>query len=100
MLDLAWGPWWYVHLSAKMDSSAKDSGRLVISSLLLVHPKPVSLQGSTVFLIRASCGKTTHARGYYHAWPRWTGSVNGSLTVRAGDHILDKTRVTLKGQGS
>ena len=30
MLDLAQGPsWWCVHLSAKMDSSTKDPGRLV-----------------------------------------------------------------------
>ena len=30
---------WHAHLSGKMDSSAKDSGRLVFSSLLLVPPK-------------------------------------------------------------
>ena len=40
LLDLAQGPsWWRVHLSAKMDSSAKDSVMLVISSLLLVPSK-------------------------------------------------------------
>ena len=33
---LALGPsWWHVHLSVKMGSSAKDPGRLVVSSLLL-----------------------------------------------------------------
>ena len=39
-LGLAQGPsWWHVHLSAKMDSSTKDSGRLVISSLPVAPPK-------------------------------------------------------------
>ena len=38
-LALVLGPsWWYMHLSAKMDSSAKDPGRLVVSSLLLAPP--------------------------------------------------------------
>ena len=41
---------------------------------------PVSLQGSTVFLIRASCCEITFASGYYGAWPRWEGSVCGPLT--------------------
>ena len=41
---------------------------------------PVSLQGSTMFLIGASC-ETVHASGYCRAWPRWTASVNGSLTA-------------------
>ena len=40
VLGLVQGPsWWCLHLSAKMDSSAKDSGRLVVSSLLLAPPK-------------------------------------------------------------
>ena len=30
---------------------------------------------SPTFLIRISCHKTTHANGYYGAWPRW-GSFN------------------------
>jgi len=75
------GSWWCVHLSAKMDSSTKDSGRLVPpptgpSQILLV-----SLQGCMVFLIRAFCCETIHARGYYHVWPRWAVSVNGPLTL-------------------
>ena len=28
---------------------------------------------SSVFLIRISCHKTTHANGYYGAWPGWGG---------------------------
>ena len=40
ILGLGQGPsWWQVHCSAKMDSSTKDSGKLVISSLLLAHPR-------------------------------------------------------------
>ena len=38
----------------------------------------VSLQGITIFFIRAYCCETTHVGGYYHAWPRWAVSVNGS----------------------
>ena len=30
----------------------------------------VSLQGSTMFLIRASYHESVHERGYYHAWTR------------------------------
>ena len=40
IFGLAQGPsWWLTHLSAKMDSSAKDPGRLVVSSFLLVPPE-------------------------------------------------------------
>ena len=31
---------------------------------------------SSVFLTRTSCCKTTHANGYYGAWPRWAVSVS------------------------
>ena len=31
---------------------------------------------SSVFLIRISCHKTTHANGYYGAWPGWAVSIN------------------------
>ena len=31
---------------------------------------------SSVFLIRISCHKTTHANGYYGAWPGWAVSVS------------------------
>ena len=31
---------------------------------------------SSVFLIRISCHKTTHANGYYGAWPGWTVSIS------------------------
>ena len=31
---------------------------------------------SSVFLTRTSCRKTTHANGYYGAWPGWVVSVH------------------------
>ena len=31
---------------------------------------------SSVFLIRISCHKTTHANGYYGAWPGWAVSIS------------------------
>ena len=31
---------------------------------------------SSVFLIRISYRKTTHANGYYGAWPGWAVSIN------------------------
>ena len=31
---------------------------------------------SSVFLIRISCHKTTHANGYYGAWPGWVVSIS------------------------
>jgi len=31
---------------------------------------------SSVFLIRISCHKTTHANGYYVAWPGWAVSIS------------------------
>ena len=43
---------------------------------------------TSVFLTRTSCQKTTHANGYYGAWPGWAVSVSvlpltGSLAVSA-----------------
>ena len=54
-----------------------------VSSLLLAPPKLSWLVfgGSTMFLIGTSCCETTHASGYYRAWPRRVVSVNGSLIV-------------------
>lgn len=83
---LAWptfGPaqgssWWCRHLSAETDPS--QGFREVDGLLPPLGPSqilPVSLQGSTGFLIRASCCDPTHASGYYCAWPRWTASGNG-----------------------
>ena len=73
LLGLAQGPsWWHMHLSAKMDSSVKNSGRLVVSFFLLAPLKISQLvfRGSTTFLIGASCCEKTHASSYYCIWPR------------------------------
>lgn len=78
-------------LSAMKDSSAKDPGRLVLSSSLLAPPKLVSLEGSTLFFIRTSCWKTAPASGYCHAWPRWVVSVSGPLTV-PDEELKQKSR--------
>lgn len=40
--------WWCSYLSAKRDSSARDSGRLVVSSWLLLKAAPWSLSGPPV----------------------------------------------------
>ena len=38
---------------------------------------------SSIFLIRISCHKTTHANGYYGTWPGWVVSISVLLlTVR------------------
>ena len=49
--------------------------------LLLVFPDSSSWWWltSSVFLTKISCHKTTHANGYYGAWPRWAISVSALL---------------------
>ena len=32
--------------------------------------------GGSLFLTRTSCHKTTHANGYYGAWPGWVVSIS------------------------
>ena len=71
--------WWYTPRSAKMDAREKDSGRWSETwCLLLTFPKFFSWWRliSSVFLTRTSCRKTTHADGYYGAWPGWAVSVS------------------------
>ena len=49
--------WWCIHLSAETDSNVKDSGGLVVSSLLLLALLKFSwlvFHGSTWFFIRTS----------------------------------------------
>ena len=80
--------WGLMHLSAKMDSSVRCSGRWQdilwagISSLLVAPPKFCQLVfwGSTMLLIRSFCCETIHASDYYCAQPRWAVWVNSSLT--------------------
>ena len=70
------------HLSAKMDSSAKGPGRLVVSFLLLAPTKSSQLvfRAAPCVFTGASCCETMHASGYYRAWPRWAVSLSGPLT--------------------
>ena len=51
--------------------------------LLLTFPELLWLGWliSSVFLTRISCRTTTHADGYYGAWPEWAVSV-GVLRLR------------------
>ena len=45
--------------------------------LLLTFPQLLGLlEAYSVFLIRIFCHKTTHANGYYGAWPGWVVSVS------------------------
>lgn len=47
IFGLAPGPsWWQVHLLTKMDPSAKDSGMLILSSLLLAPPQFSQVTGA------------------------------------------------------
>ena len=85
------GPcWWRAHLSAKVDCSARDSGRLVgytmgwrlLSPLGPSQFSQLAVGGSTMFLVGTSCCETAHASSYYCAWPRRAVSVSGSLIYR------------------
>lgn len=79
--------WWCLHLSAKMDSRFRVSGRLErhpFSSLLLSAPPEFSLLifcSSITFLIDTCYCEVTHASSYHCAWPRQVVLVNGSLTL-------------------
>ena len=92
---LVWVSWWRAHLSAKMDSRMRVSGRLayILGWRLLPPWAPpefsrLVFSGSTMFLIRACCGETARANGYYHrAWPRQAVSVDGSQTLSGRKNI-------------
>ena len=86
---LTQGPsWWRAHCSTEMDSSEKDSGRLVgHMDWRLLFPFDLSRiipvggwvrNVSSTFLTRTSCCKITHASGYYCVWPGRVVSVCGS----------------------
>ena len=66
--------WLHTHCSDKMDSG-KWTDR---QCLLLTFPNSSSWRWliSSVFLIRISCHKTTHANGYCGAWPGWVVSIS------------------------
>ena len=78
------------HLSAKMDSSVRTSGRLVVSSLLWPLPHPpgwflavaCSLSGPSVKELLCMCPVVTKLRkAVITACPRQVASVNNSLTA-------------------
>ena len=71
-----------------MDASERDSGKWTDTwCLLSTFPELFWLMWwliSSVFLIRISRHKTTHANGYYGAWPGWAVSISVlPLTVGA-----------------
>ena len=70
--------WQHTHPSAKMDAREKDSGKWTdLRCLLSTFPELFPLVVAySVFLIRISCHKTTHANGYYGAWPGWAVSIS------------------------
>ena len=43
---------------------------------------------SSVFLIRISCHKTTHANGYYGGWPGWAVSISVLLLTLLGIYCI------------
>ena len=92
------------HHSAKMDASERDSGTWTdtVSSFDLSQTLPVG-GGllSSLFLIRISHCKTTHAKGYYGAWPGWAVSISVlPLTVPHTNRmaVIKKTIVTRVGE--
>ena len=72
--------WWHTHRSAKMDASERDSGKLADTRGVSFRPFLDSSGWwwliSSLFLIKISCHKTTHADTYYGAWPGWAVSVS------------------------
>ena len=55
---------------------------------------------SPVFLTRTSCHKTTHANGYYGAWPGWAVSVSvlplkGSLLLLTQIKLMNAPNVKI-----
>ena len=43
---------------------------------------------SSIFLIRISCHKTTHANGYYGAWPGWAVSISVLPLTKGSDLVV------------
>ena len=97
-----------------MDAREKDAGRWSdMWYLLLIFPELFYLLGfiSFVFLTRISCFKTTHANGYYGAWPGWVVSISVLPLTKLGScltlgnelseetHVLTKQEILL-GKGT
>ena len=69
---------WHTHRLSKMDASERDSGKWTrgVSFRPFLNSSGWWWLISSVFLIRISCHKTTHANGYYGAWPGWAVSIS------------------------
>ena len=71
-----------------MDASERDSGKGFWETRGVSFPPFLNSSGwwwliSSIVLIRISCHKTTHANGYYGAWPGWAVSISAlPLTIR------------------
>ena len=61
-----------------MDARERDSGKWTRGVSFQLFPNSSSWWWliSSIFLIRMSCHKTTHANGYYAAWPGWAVSIS------------------------
>ena len=81
---LAWPICWRgvlpagAHISAKVDSRVRVSGRL---ERLLPPTLPRSFRWQHLILYSNLLCETAQASGCHHAWPKWAGFVGGSLTV-------------------
>ena len=84
--------WWRTHGSAKMDASERILGHgrtRGVSFRPFLNSSGWWWLISSVFLIGISCHKTTHANGYYGAWPGWAVSISvPPLTIVATVTIL------------
>ena len=86
-----------MHRSAKMDASKRDSGKWTDMRFLLrtvPHSSGWWWLISSVFLIRISCHKTTHANGYYGACPGWAVSISVLPLTKISCHFLLACRIS------
>ena len=85
---------WCTHLSAKMDSNVRASGRLaghIIFSLILLAPPYFSwLDFEAALQSLSGPPVQVHASRYHYAWPRQVVSVMGSPTSALGIIFLSK----------
>ena len=74
-----------------MDAGERDSGKWTdMRCVLSTFPKFVRWWWliSSVFLIRISCHKTTHANGYYDAWPGWAVLISVLPLTKGSDLVV------------
>ena len=82
-----------------MDASERDSGSGGTRGVSF-RPFPNSSGWwwliSSEFLIRISCHKTTHANGYYGAWPGWAVSISVLPLTKGSKQTPRKCSVVMK----